>query len=157
MGQVLNAYQFWLDELFPKAKFADGLSIIEALGHKKTMQVIRTVWIDEERIDDQNHNAPTSDDKHGDAVSSPTNERNGAEHLDAQGRTRSEDPHDKRGDPVTSEDQEIGADLDDLMALTASHTHSPFAMARINPVVGCGERSADLFADDEEAMADIDW
>ena len=44
---LLNAYQLWLDDLYPRAKFADGLAIIEKLGHTKRMQTMRREWIQE--------------------------------------------------------------------------------------------------------------
>lgn len=47
MARLLNAYQLWLDDLYPRAKFADGLAIIEKLGHKKRMQTMRREWINE--------------------------------------------------------------------------------------------------------------
>jgi len=47
VSRLLNTYQLWLDDLFPKARFADGLAIIEKVGHKKRMQVMRREWIDE--------------------------------------------------------------------------------------------------------------
>lgn len=152
MGQVLNAYQFWLDELFPKAKFADGLSIIEALGHKKTMQISRTAWIDEDR-----HIAPPSDDEHGDAVSSLMHERIEPGYLNAQDGIRNVDSHHDQGGRVSGEHPEIGDDLDELMVLAASHTQGQYAMARGTPDLGRKERPADLFADEEEAMADTGW
>ncbi|KAI5308034.1 chromosome segregation in meiosis- protein [Ascosphaera atra] len=43
--RLLNLYQLWLDDLYPRAKFADGLAIIEKLGHSKRMQVMRKEWI----------------------------------------------------------------------------------------------------------------
>jgi len=46
---LLNFYQLWLDDLFPRAKFADGLAMIERLGHSKRIQVMRREWIDEEK------------------------------------------------------------------------------------------------------------
>ncbi|KAI9820337.1 MAG: chromosome segregation in meiosis- protein [Pycnora praestabilis] len=46
-SRILNFYQLWLDDLFPRAKLADGLAIIEKLGHTKRMQVMRKEWIDE--------------------------------------------------------------------------------------------------------------
>lgn len=46
---MLNVYQFWLDDLYPRAKFADGLAIIEKLGHSKKIQVMRRAWINEEK------------------------------------------------------------------------------------------------------------
>jgi replication fork protection complex subunit Csm3/Swi3 len=47
MARLLNTYQLWLDDLFPKAKFMDGVSMIEKLGHKKRMQMMRKEWIQE--------------------------------------------------------------------------------------------------------------
>ncbi|KAK8194907.1 replication fork protection component Swi3-domain-containing protein [Phyllosticta capitalensis] len=49
VARLLNMYQFWLDDLYPRAKFADGLAIIEKLGHKKRMQIMRKAWIDESK------------------------------------------------------------------------------------------------------------
>lgn len=46
-ARLLNYYQTWLDDLYPRAKFADGLQIIEKVGHSKRMQVNRKQWIDE--------------------------------------------------------------------------------------------------------------
>ncbi|KAJ5389325.1 Chromosome segregation in meiosis protein 3 [Penicillium cataractarum] len=47
--RLLNFYQLWLDDLYPRAKFADGLTIIEKLGHTKRIQTMRKEWIDEEK------------------------------------------------------------------------------------------------------------
>ena len=47
MARLLSVYQLWLDDLYPRAKFADGLAIIEKLGHTKRMQTMRREWIDE--------------------------------------------------------------------------------------------------------------
>lgn len=44
---MLNMYQLWLDDLYPRAKFADALAIIEKVGHTKRIQVDRKAWIDE--------------------------------------------------------------------------------------------------------------
>ncbi|KAF1348792.1 replication fork protection component Swi3-domain-containing protein [Delphinella strobiligena] len=49
MARLLNTYQLWLDDMFPKAKFLDGLAMIEKLGHKKKIQIYRKEWIDEGR------------------------------------------------------------------------------------------------------------
>lgn len=45
----MNFYQLWLDDLFPRAKFADGLAIIEKLGHSRRLQTMRRQWIEEEK------------------------------------------------------------------------------------------------------------
>ena len=47
VGKLLNYYQLWLDDLFPRAKFADGLKMVEKVGHGKRMAVVRKEWIDE--------------------------------------------------------------------------------------------------------------
>lgn len=47
VARLLTVYQLWLDELYPRAKFADGLAIIEKLGHSKRMQTMRREWINE--------------------------------------------------------------------------------------------------------------
>lgn len=47
--KLLDFYQFWLDDLFPKAKFLDALGMVEKLGHKKAIRAARMNWIDEDR------------------------------------------------------------------------------------------------------------
>ncbi|KAL8671779.1 MAG: hypothetical protein Q9168_003726 [Polycauliona sp. 1 TL-2023] len=47
LARLLNVYQLWLDDLYPRAKFADGLAMIEKLGHKKRIQIMRREWIHE--------------------------------------------------------------------------------------------------------------
>jgi replication fork protection complex subunit Csm3/Swi3 len=47
VARLLNYYQLWLDDLYPRAKFADGLQLVEKVGHSKHMQVMRKEWIDE--------------------------------------------------------------------------------------------------------------
>ncbi|KAL2443761.1 Chromosome segregation in meiosis protein 3 [Exophiala dermatitidis] len=47
VARLLNYYQLWLDNLYPRAKFADGLQLIEKVGHSKRMQTMRKEWIDE--------------------------------------------------------------------------------------------------------------
>ncbi|KAL4939551.1 replication fork protection component Swi3-domain-containing protein [Aspergillus oleicola] len=49
LARLLNFYQLWLDDLFPRAKFADGLAMIERLGHSKRLQTMRRAWIEEEK------------------------------------------------------------------------------------------------------------
>lgn len=46
---MLNLYQLWLDDLYPKAKFRDALTMVEKVGHSKRMQVSRRAWIDESK------------------------------------------------------------------------------------------------------------
>jgi replication fork protection complex subunit Csm3/Swi3 len=46
-AKLLSYYQLWLDNLYPRANFADGLQLVEKVGHGKRMQVMRREWIDE--------------------------------------------------------------------------------------------------------------
>lgn len=71
MARLLNTYQLWLDALYPRAKFADGLAIIEKLGHTKKMQSLRRDWINESKV--QVTKNETSD--HGQKVAAPVEER----------------------------------------------------------------------------------
>ncbi|KAK5458488.1 chromosome segregation in meiosis-related protein [Exophiala xenobiotica] len=47
VARLLNYYQLWLDNLYPRARFADGLQLVEKVGHSKRMQIMRKEWIDE--------------------------------------------------------------------------------------------------------------
>lgn len=46
ISRLLNTYQLWLDDLFPRAKFRDALTIVEKVGHTKKMQIMRRAWLD---------------------------------------------------------------------------------------------------------------
>ncbi|KAI1733489.1 replication fork protection component Swi3-domain-containing protein [Xylaria scruposa] len=46
-ARLLSFYQLWLDDLFPKAKFLDALSMVEKAGHKNQIRLKRIQWIDE--------------------------------------------------------------------------------------------------------------
>ena len=46
-AKLLGYYQLWLDNLYPRAKFADALMLVEKAGHGKRMQVVRKGWIEE--------------------------------------------------------------------------------------------------------------
>ncbi|TKA23356.1 hypothetical protein B0A50_07564 [Salinomyces thailandicus] len=46
VSRLLNMYQLWLDDLYPRAKFRDALTMVEKLGHSKRMQINRRAWMD---------------------------------------------------------------------------------------------------------------
>ncbi|KAH7390155.1 replication fork protection component Swi3-domain-containing protein [Cadophora sp. MPI-SDFR-AT-0126] len=46
-AKLLSFYQIWLDDLFPKARFLDALAMVEKMGHKKRIQMMRMEWINE--------------------------------------------------------------------------------------------------------------
>lgn len=68
MARLLNIYQLWLDDLYPRAKFADALAIIEKLGHSKQMQTMRREWINEGK-------SRESMDSLGEGVEKPSDEQ----------------------------------------------------------------------------------
>lgn len=68
MARLLNVYQLWLDDLYPRAKFADALAIIEKLGHTKRMQTMRREWINEGK-------SRESSDSLGEDVEKPAGEQ----------------------------------------------------------------------------------
>ncbi|KAI0401708.1 replication fork protection component Swi3-domain-containing protein [Xylaria palmicola] len=73
-ARLLSFYQDWLDDLFPKAKFLDALSMVEKAGHKNQLKLRRIQWIDEGRP------RPAGDDGDNDALDGPdqTEERDPA-------------------------------------------------------------------------------
>jgi replication fork protection complex subunit Csm3/Swi3 len=68
-------YQLWLDDLYPRAKFADALTIVEKLGHSKRMHMMRKQWIDEGRP------KPDSGERHDDGASLMTTAADGQQHT----------------------------------------------------------------------------
>ncbi|EOD49130.1 Replication fork protection component Swi3 [Neofusicoccum parvum] len=93
VARLLNMYQLWLDDLYPRAKFADGLAIIEKLGHKKRMQIMRREWINEGKP------KPSED-----VETELPQEGQEAQEL-AAGATRADDEHQETAEP-RSDDQD---------------------------------------------------
>ncbi|KAF3901877.1 hypothetical protein ABW21_db0200453 [Orbilia brochopaga] len=50
LGRLLNFYQIWADNMYPKANFKDVLEIIEKLGSSRGMQRRREEWIEEYKM-----------------------------------------------------------------------------------------------------------
>ena len=50
-------YQLWLDDLYPRANFRDALTMVEKVGHRKRMQVMRKAWLDETKLGKSNETA----------------------------------------------------------------------------------------------------
>lgn len=102
ISRLLNTYQLWLDDLFPRAKFRDALDIVEKVGHSKRMQVMRKAWLDGTKP----HRRDATPDVDDDFVMSgalPGNEAEG------QTRTNAEDGDDEI--LGTSEKRQSIADL----------------------------------------------
>lgn len=101
MARLLNTYQLWLDALYPRAKFADGLAIIEKLGHTKKMQSLRRDWINESKV--QFTKIETTD--HGQKAA-PAEERESE--LRQSPSTPSKEVHSHESNPTTAESASHG-------------------------------------------------
>ena len=164
MARVLNLYQLWLDDLFPRAKFTDGLAILEKLGHSKRLQTMRREWIDEgkaRRRDDgydeadsnptAAHLASTSQ-KIGPNDAAPVEKQVNAARSSQLLSVQSQPQQDKttKEDIFLSEDEsnDIEDDLDNLLA------ESDFT--RSDALLNSNEVQEGDFDDDMEAMAEFD-
>ncbi|KAL6231769.1 hypothetical protein BDW75DRAFT_219319 [Aspergillus navahoensis] len=141
LARLLNFYQLWLDDLFPRAKFADGLAMIERLGHSKRLQAMRRAWIDEEKLKsaaentlgtlqtNPNHNKVTSNDTSMAATNqsipkdisrSPGGSNDTDEDLFLPDSTNHQQSADKSCAPPDNDDE-----FDELDALLREHRDEP--------------------------------
>lgn len=49
LTRILQFYQLWTHKLYPKANFADFISLARNVGKRKRMRVWRSSWIDDEK------------------------------------------------------------------------------------------------------------
>ena len=158
VSRLLNTYQLWLDDLYPRAKFADGLAIIEKLGHKKTMQMKRKEWIDESKPRPIYEDAPkitmaseetnAADDQQEDNV---VPERVAEETLPNQEQDDTPNQeHDSTSGPLSNPEVNEEDDLDALLAEDAAAGSTSRAEGSTSNVA-----PQDNFEDEMEAMADL--
>ncbi|KAF1813073.1 Swi3-domain-containing protein [Eremomyces bilateralis CBS 781.70] len=176
-ARLLNMYQLWLDELFPKAKFEDGLVMVEKLGHSKSVQSARKQWIDEERYGTsatrQNSTPPRNLSAQEDPPVSP--KPNATDHASGNHATPSSlqnpnEPLERQQLPTSgitdhrAPDQPPNSDIpddDELAALLAEtttgpgehQTHGHSQSTAIHKPVSNGH---DEYEAEMEAMADMD-
>ncbi|KAJ9633385.1 uncharacterized protein PV06_00882 [Exophiala oligosperma] len=148
VARLLNYYQLWLDNLYPRAKFADGLQMVEKVGHSKRMQIMRKEWIDEgkpgyarkwgrkdDELDDQDGQAVADDwfggsGKPVENSSKPTPSANATTAVDAgtgggdsslfipDSRSGNNDP--PQGEDTLPDDDELEALLAEQDAITTA-------------------------------------
>lgn len=172
VARLLSTYQLWLDDLFPKAKFADGLTIIEKLGHSRRLQVMRKEWIDEGKPkpvdDDLSDDEPVRNAEDGGDIfpADPAPESGDSAGLQRGRRIADDAPVlgdlyappspnfapsksvEKANPNAEPEDDE----LDQLLAEGAAAQEQP----RISPPPQ-NVPLPDDFVDDEDAMAGMEW
>jgi replication fork protection complex subunit Csm3/Swi3 len=156
---MLNMYQLWLDDLYPRAKFADALAIIEKVGHTKRMQMMRKEWIDEgkprrttERDDDD------VDEIVPDRLSAKQTTES-MEDIEQHGQTRQQESGQveeaQAHDHTTPASLDANPDEDELDALLAQSEQLQTSAPTTLPV-RTAETEDDPFADEMEAMADME-
>jgi len=161
MARLLNTYQLWLDDLFPKAKFADGLVMVEKVGHKKQLQMMRREWIDEgkpkpaeepEEID-ISEEAADRNDRQEEEEGGNSPEMTNADNSDSADRQHRSD--ETQVVPVEPDEDE----LDALLAESGpqqGHT-SLFGSGSAQQAPAVQAHIHNDFEDEEEAMAGMDW
>ena len=136
---MLNLYQLWLDDLYPKAKFRDGLEMVEKLGHSKRLQVSRRAWIDETKA----HRRREDDD--ADARMEDI--------AQAEDDTIFPVPSERTQQSTTQQQTEGGdaPDEDDLDALLREQESVP---AATNPATNAAPKAKGPFKEDDEPDED---
>lgn len=173
-------YQLWLDALYPRAKFGDGLAIIEKLGHTKRMQLLRRDWINESKVQATKNEASNHDptpalvERRGSEPSEVHSHKSNptAESTSHGGPNSirsstvdhtsnwplSQDPNEdlfvseNEGGDLSSEDDLDAIRIEDIIE-DPSARKSNFGIPRTSPVAI--ERSGVEFDDEMEAMASM--
>lgn len=170
--KLLTMYQLWLDELYPRAKFTDGLAMIEKLGHSRQLQFMRRTWIDEgkpkpsDEPEDEGQDHPSMLREKSTlavATTEQSSELGEAPHAaknapddSGQTATRSTNGLPEVNDEFPEEDE-----LDALLAETSrerlSATRSLFGGGGLAPASkhGAARNEEDMFADEMEAMQEM--
>ncbi|TDZ28012.1 Chromosome segregation in meiosis protein 3 [Colletotrichum spinosum] len=132
-ARLLSFYQFWLDDLFPKARFLDALAMVEKAGHKKQIILKRNEWINEAKPE------PWEDDvRRGDSLELAFLQE------DAAAPMRQSTPTHKQLRPLTPV-RDINAE-DDIYSAT------PLASAAKEVMPPSGETSDQPADDDLDAL-----
>ncbi|KAF2000090.1 Swi3-domain-containing protein [Amniculicola lignicola CBS 123094] len=153
IARMLNMYQLWLDDLYPKAKFADGLAMIEKLGHTKRIQYMRKQWIDEGKPKHTTEVDFEADEPHSpkETVEGATDPMEGLSLGDSTSRTP---PHLRTLVPVAFDEDPDEDELDALLAEGAADIPMPTTTMRPKPRAANAEE--DMFADEMELIGDMD-
>lgn len=124
VAKLLNYYQMWLDQLYPRAKFADAIQMVEKAGHTKRLQIYRKTWIDEGKPGyvsrEAADKAVEDEGRPGDESGLPEEDATVREHVN------DEDPDSMFfGNDQQTEAIDDGPDDDELEALMAQETQAP--------------------------------
>ncbi|EGU86722.1 hypothetical protein FOXB_02731 [Fusarium oxysporum f. sp. conglutinans Fo5176] len=142
-SRLLSFYQLWLDDLFPKAKFLDALTMVEKAGHKKRVMIARNDYINESKPKDRTADEEEEDDMFGENDASKPTEQEGTRPKTPEQDTGVPDDDDlydatpraaqRNSGPIVPIRNDVPEDDDfeALIAEAASHDAAP--RARTNP------------------------
>jgi replication fork protection complex subunit Csm3/Swi3 len=155
ISRLLNTYQLWLDDLFPRAKFKDALTDVEKVGHTKRMQVTRRAWLDATKPR-QRDASPEKDDAFvmSGALPEIGTAENGTNTADKEDDAIFGDSlpqHEGQDDSSRSNGANDAPDDDELDALLAENS-SATSVAKTAP----GQRKKGPFEDDDSDEDDLD-
>ncbi|KAI4642694.1 chromosome segregation in meiosis- protein [Alternaria incomplexa] len=159
IARMLNMYQLWLDDLYPRAKFADALAIIEKVGHTKRMQLMRKDWIDEGKP--RRNTGQDEDDDDAGREKTPQQSTEDMEGVENGGQEDAGHPTEREASTRNAtgdaaEPPESGdPDDDELDALLAESEQPSYTAPKTLPTRPMPTQD-DPFADDMEAMAEMD-
>ena len=146
VAKMLNYYQMWLDQLYPRAKFADAIQMVEKAGHTKKLQMYRRTWIDEGKPGYMSRQAA---DKamEDEARLGNADEAQNEEAVDRPPLAEDEDPNSLFfGHGGHDETNDNGPDDDELEALMAQESAAPLRQQQLNYTAEESEGEDDLDA-----------
>ncbi|RKF58494.1 Chromosome segregation in meiosis protein 3 [Erysiphe neolycopersici] len=182
ISNLLNVYQLWLDDLFPKARFLDALALVEKLGHKKTIQAMRMSWINESKLSSIANNEPRSENPSARKENSETTSLNLSDDIlpvsqENMNVVAEDDLYDATPQPMSPRDSETLSPsisiLDQPAFLSEKNTNevpddeldtlmaegvelSKKAQADVKMAYSTDRNKNLCFDDEEEAMAEMD-
>lgn len=127
VGRMLEMYQLWLNNLYPKARFLDAAAMVERLGHKSRVVVARKGWIEGRRfnLEDGPDLERRGEDGLFDDPTLPPRENGGLMQQDAAIFTNTRKLAERqraerraRGETTPQKDAPDDLDLDDLFGTT---------------------------------------
>ena len=134
ISRLLNTYQLWLDDLYPRAKFRDAVNMAEKVGHSKRMQITRKAWLDATKpyqkeaspdrlVDLMMSGALPADETDHDVVASTEQDRNTGTGESAQAQQNERTRQSNIDEDDAPEDDELGALLAEDSASKATAVH----------------------------------
>ncbi|EMT74547.1 Chromosome segregation in meiosis protein 3 [Fusarium odoratissimum] len=164
-SRLLSFYQLWLDDLFPKAKFLDALTMVEKAGHKKRVMIARNDYINESKPKDRTADDEEEDDMFGENDASKPTEQEGTRPKTPEQDTGVPDDDDlydatpraaqRNSGPIVPIRNDVPED-DDFEALIAEAATESHDQTSKEKGQGSKDKETNNFDDEEAAMQEMD-